>query len=696
MFIRSGIVDLHKGFISATSDGEGKGTTFFVDLPLTKRNLSSIRVSRRPASQPNSFVPNQPLRPVSGKYASSNGGSSTGHEDGYSSVSIRDSNSSGVEYGSVFARSFSPSSGARSSRAPSAGSHSSTPNNTNALVVERTTIDQPHLRKISEAPELRSTSELIDPGSCEQTVMQPVHGMNVDQTLLKHDQILSSTPLPAGEAGNLNETTIFQTTSNIQHDAQISPAQQKNNHGTRQVFGHLWRLFSSMGDRYQADELDIHDLHKLPGVNSLSSSDLGQSPRGRVSSINAGGSSLLFFNHPVKFWLAAKEDNDLADNLSPVIGSDAGNSDGEDLEAGSPNEIHPMDSMDDVPPFHESSNTGRLLPTIVETDEAMLHRMNSGGLAPVGLPRPRSTSKEVLNGKLFSTHSGKFGQIVPTVSLYNRDEFDSISNLPLHTSVADNDRENALELHTESVESSKDYFADPLFVSANNDSTVANRRDQDCLIDSIDDSDFPVRYVPRKSVSTPTQEFTSMIDNHNHPFIYKAGSHDEARKTNADNEVTEKTHARAMDLLSLSIDKSESVDGNELLSGAQRWAKGLSILVVDDASTNRKMLARLLTSVGHTVKESVDGVDCINIVTSRMHSSSPFFDVILIDDNMPHLNGSDAVKIIRELGYNGIVYGVTGDIFPETIKRFTDQGANRVLAKPVKLNELKSKLLEDL
>ena len=61
---------------------------------------------------------------------------------------------------------------------------------------------------------------------------------------------------------------------------------------------------------------------------------------------------------------------------------------------------------------------------------------------------------------------------------------------------------------------------------------------------------------------------------------------------------------------------------------------------------------------------------------------------------MPILNGPDATKEIRKHGCTAFVVGVTGNVLQEDVNFFKSKGADRVLAKPLKvaaLNEIWSK-----
>jgi CheY-like chemotaxis protein len=72
--------------------------------------------------------------------------------------------------------------------------------------------------------------------------------------------------------------------------------------------------------------------------------------------------------------------------------------------------------------------------------------------------------------------------------------------------------------------------------------------------------------------------------------------------------------------------------------------------------------------------------------------SRPLYDVILCDSVMPNMDGPTAVRIIRELGYDGPILGVTGNTLPEQIENFVRHGADEVVSKPVKVPVLKDAL----
>ena len=113
----------------------------------------------------------------------------------------------------------------------------------------------------------------------------------------------------------------------------------------------------------------------------------------------------------------------------------------------------------------------------------------------------------------------------------------------------------------------------------------------------------------------------------------------------------------------------------------------LRILVVDDASSNRKLLCRLLKGK-YITEEAEDGLIALNMILESMKGNTTIFDVVLIDYQMPNMDGPTSVKHMRDAGYNGLIIGITGNALPADIKYFVNQGANEVLTKPVKLQQL--------
>jgi len=118
-----------------------------------------------------------------------------------------------------------------------------------------------------------------------------------------------------------------------------------------------------------------------------------------------------------------------------------------------------------------------------------------------------------------------------------------------------------------------------------------------------------------------------------------------------------------------------------------------NILVVDDSAANRKLLIRLLQNRGHTCVEACDGREAVTHVVEAMAKatdggSTEPFTTIVMDYEMPNMDGPTACQKIRSLGCSSFIVGVTGTLMPEDVAHFKDCGANAVLPKPFQMASL--------
>jgi CheY-like chemotaxis protein len=107
---------------------------------------------------------------------------------------------------------------------------------------------------------------------------------------------------------------------------------------------------------------------------------------------------------------------------------------------------------------------------------------------------------------------------------------------------------------------------------------------------------------------------------------------------------------------------------------------GVRVLVVDDNPANRELSRLFLTGVGADVSEAFDGAQA-----AQMAMELPY-DVILMDIQMPILDGPDALARIRASeGPNDMtpILAFTADVDSEARLRLTALGFDAVVAKPV-------------
>ncbi|MBQ8706585.1 MAG: amino acid permease [Succinivibrionaceae bacterium] len=123
---------------------------------------------------------------------------------------------------------------------------------------------------------------------------------------------------------------------------------------------------------------------------------------------------------------------------------------------------------------------------------------------------------------------------------------------------------------------------------------------------------------------------------------------------------------------------------------------GKRLLVVDDIRVNREIAALKLKRIGFKVETAEDGLEAVNKITS---ASEDYYDAVLMDIQMPVMDGLEATRQIRKLeGARGRIpiIALTANAFAEDITREKESGMNNHISKPINVSELKSTMLQVL
>ncbi|KAJ1435094.1 hypothetical protein B484DRAFT_277379 [Ochromonadaceae sp. CCMP2298] len=115
------------------------------------------------------------------------------------------------------------------------------------------------------------------------------------------------------------------------------------------------------------------------------------------------------------------------------------------------------------------------------------------------------------------------------------------------------------------------------------------------------------------------------------------------------------------------------------------------LLVVDDSLMSRKMLVRLLCAKKYTCVQAEDGLQALEVYRELLGRGGRL-DAVLMDFEMPQMNGPTATWHLRQLGYSGLVIGVTGNVLPDDVSYFLSQGADYVLPKPLHMPDFEAKM----
>lgn len=120
----------------------------------------------------------------------------------------------------------------------------------------------------------------------------------------------------------------------------------------------------------------------------------------------------------------------------------------------------------------------------------------------------------------------------------------------------------------------------------------------------------------------------------------------------------------------------------------------VTALVVDDVATTRKLLRRtLLRRCGVTdVVQAANGVEAVEAVSQ---AGVKGISVITMDVQMPVMNGLDACRAIRRMGYTGPIIGLTGNALMQDVHDLKCAGADKVCTKPVDPHVLRT-AIQDL
>ncbi len=116
--------------------------------------------------------------------------------------------------------------------------------------------------------------------------------------------------------------------------------------------------------------------------------------------------------------------------------------------------------------------------------------------------------------------------------------------------------------------------------------------------------------------------------------------------------------------------------------------KKRKILVVDDQSVNRKILAHLLVPLGFEFAEAVDGRDCLN-KAAEFHP-----DLILMDLVMPVMDGFEATRKLRDVPQlkEVVVVALSASVFDATQQESLGAGCNSFIPKPIQVKQLLERL----
>ena len=145
--------------------------------------------------------------------------------------------------------------------------------------------------------------------------------------------------------------------------------------------------------------------------------------------------------------------------------------------------------------------------------------------------------------------------------------------------------------------------------------------------------------------------------------------------------------------VSLNLPVAQPLISAKFVKPAQQAAQALKVLVVDDHPMNIKLLDRYLGKRGHKVSTATGGRAAVDLAQAE------YFDLILMDIDMPDMDGYSATRLIRSnadcASRQSFVCALSGLSDDQSIAQSTSSGMSLHLTKPVSFDRL-DQLIEHL
>ncbi len=118
--------------------------------------------------------------------------------------------------------------------------------------------------------------------------------------------------------------------------------------------------------------------------------------------------------------------------------------------------------------------------------------------------------------------------------------------------------------------------------------------------------------------------------------------------------------------------------------------RGLNILLIDDCEDNQFLFKRLLVRKGATVSLASDGREGLEQI------SSADFDSVLLDIQMPVMDGFETMEALNKLGYRTPVIALTGYNRESEKENILLAGFSSIVSKPLDATQLVKTILESI
>jgi signal transduction histidine kinase/ActR/RegA family two-component response regulator len=116
-----------------------------------------------------------------------------------------------------------------------------------------------------------------------------------------------------------------------------------------------------------------------------------------------------------------------------------------------------------------------------------------------------------------------------------------------------------------------------------------------------------------------------------------------------------------------------------------------SVLVAEDGPDNQRLITKILSSAGLRVEIAANGRLACEKVLGALEAGAGY-DIVLMDMQMPELDGYDATRLLRSQGYTGPIIALTAHAMVGQRERCIAAGCDEYVPKPIKRTELLDKI----
>eukprot|EP00299_Pterocystis_sp_00344_P020349 c9983_g3_i1.p1 GENE.c9983_g3_i1~~c9983_g3_i1.p1 ORF type:complete len:661 (-),score=152.20 c9983_g3_i1:227-1981(-) len=114
---------------------------------------------------------------------------------------------------------------------------------------------------------------------------------------------------------------------------------------------------------------------------------------------------------------------------------------------------------------------------------------------------------------------------------------------------------------------------------------------------------------------------------------------------------------------------------------AEEMLFDVDVMIVDDSAMTRALMVRTLTLLDLTSLACENGSEAVE---KLLGSNRIKCRLVVMDKEMPVMDGYVATQTLRQNGYRGYIVGLTGNALDEQVSEFLSQGVDEVITKPIK------------